>query len=116
MGIERTVALSSISGASKMWPHLGQRNLVVPLNMIVCFYPTKLTSIIAIMRQCGNNPLATLQIYSKFRGLSGSYLVQMHMKMLITRTLFPFFDILRTNPLPDMPSGVPQWAISHIIR
>lgn len=29
------MALSSMSGASKTWPQLGQRNNVVPLSMVV---------------------------------------------------------------------------------
>lgn len=35
MGVERAVALSSMSRALKTWPQLGQRNNVVPLSMVV---------------------------------------------------------------------------------
>ena len=35
MGVERAVALSSMSKALKAWPQLGQRNNVVPLSMVV---------------------------------------------------------------------------------
>ena len=38
MGVERAVALSSMSGASKMWPQLGQRNLVKPRNIVVILF------------------------------------------------------------------------------
>lgn len=38
MGVERAVALSSMSRALKTWPQLGQRNNVVPLSMVVLLF------------------------------------------------------------------------------